>query len=67
MQYVNAVLAILSVVVIVWGLAQRRQTREDWHRARFPKDFDVERQKVEYRKACAKYDEMMRKKPPFGG
>lgn len=67
MFYVNAVLAVLSIVVIIWGLVQRRQHRMDWHRARFPKDSDLERYKVEYRKACQQYDEMMKKRPPFGG
>lgn len=67
MFYINALLAILSAVVIVWGLAQRRQHRQDWHRARFPKDVDIEATKIRYEKACAEYDEMMRKKPPLGG
>ena len=67
MAWINAVLAFLSVVVVVWGLIQRHQHRQEWHRARFPKDVDIEKSKIAYLRACEEYDRQMKQKPPFGG
>lgn len=56
----NALIIIASCVLAGALYYTTIRNRNTWRQCRFPTD--LEQQKEAYRAACAKYDEMMRKK-----